>query len=99
MVGYNKTGASLAWRHPDYPIASFAYLITIQPLQFGETLHTLSIIVKREENPFIFINLKGHECEILGITVSVHGEEEEAVTVNFTLPSCEFKIYFSEKGV
>ena len=90
-VGYNKTGASLTWRHPDYPIPSFAYLITIRSLQFGEILRTLNVIVKKEEDPFIFINLKGHECESLGITVSVHGEEEGAVTMNFTLPSCEFK--------
>ena len=98
VVGHNKTGTSLIWRHPDYPTPSFAYLITIQSLKFGEILHLLSVIVKREEDPFIFINLKGHECESLGITVSVHGEEEEALTVNFTLPSCEFKkLNFSEK--
>ena len=65
MVGYNKTGESLAWRHPDYPIASFTYSITIQPLQFGEILHTFNVIVKTEEDPSIFINLKGHECESL----------------------------------
>ena len=93
MVGYNKTGANLTWRHPNYPTPSFVYLITIQSLQFGEILHTLNIIVKREEDPFIYIHLKGHECKSLGITVSVHGGEE-AVTVNCTLPSCEFKNVF-----
>ena len=98
MDDYNKTGASLAWRHPDYPNASFTYLITIWLLQFGGILHTLNVIVKREEDPFIFINLKGHECESLGITVSVDGEEEEAATVNITYPSCEFKNLFFRKG-
>ena len=99
MVDYNKTGASLTWKHPDYPTPSFAYLITIRPLQFGEILHTLNVIVKKEEDPFIFINLKGHECESLGITVSVHGEEEEVFTLNFTLPSSEFKnLFFRKRG-
>ena len=42
----------------------------------------------KKEDPVVSIDLRGNECERVEITVAVYGVEEEAQTVNTTLPSC-----------
>ena len=89
IIGYNRSRVNLVWQHPDYPTSSFTYLITSKPLQSGAiTKYPLKTFLK-EDDPFISIDLEGTECELVEIRVAMFGEEEEAQSVNVTLPSCE----------
>ena len=90
MIGFNKSRVGLAWEHPNYPTAAFTYLISIRPLRTGTVREYPLETYLREEAPHISIDLKGFECKTVEIRVAVYGEEEEGVSVNATLPSCEF---------
>ena len=88
VIGYNRSRVNLAWQNPDYPSSAFTYLITSLPLKSGVvTKYPLKTFLQ-EDDPLISIDLGGHECEKVQITVAVYGEKETE-SANATLPSCE----------
>ena len=95
IIGYNRSKVDLVWEHPDYPTSSFTYLITSKPLQSETITKYPQKAFLKEDDPFISIDLEGTECELVEIRVAVFGEEEEAQSVNVTLPSCELVCVFS----
>ena len=91
VIGHNKSMVQVAWRNPPLTaVPSLLYEITVRSINpDSEIISPIQKAFLLEENPLIFIDLSGYECVEVRITVSVFGEQDEAQSVNDTLPSCK----------
>lgn len=89
ILGFNKSRVALSWQNPNYHLFSYVYVITSKPLQSGVITHYSMETFLKDAKPHVFIDLMGHECEVVEVTVTVYGNDDIRDAINVTLPSCE----------
>ena len=79
----------IGWVNPRLPASSFTYVITASNPDSGGHMRSTEKPFLRDEEPLFSLDLEGFECKRVLISVSLYGEEEEALQVEAVLPSCE----------
>ena len=93
IIGYDQSIVTVGWLNPRLATSSFTYTITASHVSSGKNIESIIMAFLREQDPFVSIDLDSYECENVEITVAVYGEEDEALSVEAVLPSCEWLKY------
>ena len=91
VIGYRQGSVQVVWYNPQFLASYFTYNINVSLFISGSVIESIEESFRREEDPFISIDLRGYECKELQIsTVAVLGAEDEAESVPAVVPSCEW---------
>ena len=89
VIGYREGSVQVAWHNPRFLSSYFAYTINASLFDSGSVIESLKETFRREEDPFISIDLNGYECKEIQVTVAVLSAEDESESVTAVVPSCE----------
>ena len=90
VIGYRQGSVQVVWHNPRFLASYFTYNINVSLFTSGSVIDSLEETFRREEDPFISIDLNGYECQGMQITVAVVDAEDEAESVPAVVPSCEW---------